>query len=275
MIHGVLRELILPPASLFGLLALALLLRSRFPRTGNILGIVSIFLLFFLSTGFGARILVYPLERLAQALPTGRGTNAEAIVVLAAGRYAAAPEFGGEEIPDYIALARLRYAARLYRQSGLPILVSGGNGTADGKYRPKAIAMANALKEDFAVPVKWIEPDSANTAENAAFSASMLKREGITRILLVTDAMHMPRSVMAFSRNGMDVVPAPTVFFSTGAPTWMDILPGAEHLRRSYYATYEWIGLAWYAVRHAADADSSSGADESIAGTGSLRRVLP
>ena len=29
----------------------------------------------------------------------------------------------------------------------------------------------------------------------------------------------------------------------------MDLLPSAEHLRRSYYALYEWIGLAWYALR--------------------------
>jgi uncharacterized SAM-binding protein YcdF (DUF218 family) len=264
MIHGVIRELILPPASLFCLIVLALLLRHRFPRVGNMLGIVSLFLLFFLSTGFGARLLVHPLERLAQALPSAHGVGAEAIVVLAAGRYGAAPEFGGNEIPDYIALARLRYAARLYRQSGLPILVSGGNGSADGQFQPKAIAMADALKEDFAIPVKWIEPDSANTAENASFSTALLKREGINRILLVTDAMHMARSAMAFRRNGMDVISAPTIFFSAGRPTWMDLLPNAEHLRRSYYATYEWIGLAWYAVRHTTNNETPHGMGEGI-----------
>ncbi len=272
--YGVFRELILPPASLFCLLAFALLLRLRFPRAGNVLGVASMFLLLFLSTGFGARLLVDPLERLAPALPSGHGTNAEAIVVLAAGRYAAAPEFNGEEIPDYIALARLRYAARLYRQTGLPILVSGGNGTPDGRFQPKAIPMVDALEKDFAIPVRWIEPDSANTAENASFSAAMLRREGITRILLVTDAMHMPRSVVAFSRNGMDVIPAPTIFFSAGRPTWMDILPNAEHLRRSYYATYEWIGLAWYAVRPPANADVPPKVNENSVDSGALRQAL-
>lgn len=273
MIYGVIRELILPPASLFCLLALALLLRLRFPRAGNVLGIASMFLLFFLSTGFGARVLVAPLERLAPALPSGHNTGAEAIVVLAAGRYAAAPEFNGEEIPDYIAIARLRYAARLYRQSGLPILLSGGNGTSDGRFQPKAIALADALKNDFAIPVKWIEPDSANTAENASFSAAMLKRDGVARILLVTDAMHMQRSVMAFRRNGMDVIPAPTIFFSAGPLTWMDMLPNAEHLRRSYYATYEWIGLAWYAVRPLANAHILPKVNEISASSGAARQA--
>ncbi|WP_334186728.1 YdcF family protein [Noviherbaspirillum sp.] len=252
-----------------------MLLRHRSPRAGNALGIAAIFLLFFLSTGIGARLLVHPLERFAQVLPSAHETGAEAIVVLAAGRYAAAPEFGGNEIPDYIALARLRYAARLHRQSGLPILVSGGNGSADGRFRPKAIAMADALKEDFAIPVKWIEPDSANTAENASFSAAMLKQEGITRVLLVTDAMHMARSAMAFSRSGMDVIPAPTIFFSAGRPSWMDLLPSAEHLRRSYYATYEWIGLAWYAVRHTTNPEAPRRMDEVGAGARQAGRSLP
>jgi len=257
MIAGIVRMLILPPASLFLLLVLGWLLGRRYPRTGRVLRIAAIALLFFLSTGIGARVLVYPLEHMTSALAAAPLQNAQAIVVLAAGRYVNAPEYGGAEIPDYIALARLRYAAHLYRETGLPLLVSGGNGNRDGSRKPKAWAMANALTYDFGIPVKWVEPASATTAENALFSARMLKGANVSRVLLVTDAMHMPRSVMAFRESGLQVIPAPTIFFSTSELAWPDLFPDAKHLRRSNYALYEWVGLSWYFIRYALPGNST------------------
>jgi uncharacterized SAM-binding protein YcdF (DUF218 family) len=184
-------------------------------------------------------------------------TGAQAIVVLAAGRVQDAPEYGGRDIPDYIALARLRYAAHLQRRTGLPILVSGGNGSsgvdadANDRAYTKADAMAAALREDFGVPVKWIETRSRDTGENAAYSAALLHADSISRILLVTDAMHMPRARAAFERAGLEVVSAPTMFFSNQPRRIAAWLPSAEGMRRSWYAIYELLGIVWYRLRSA------------------------
>jgi uncharacterized SAM-binding protein YcdF (DUF218 family) len=202
--------------------------------------------LFALCTEIGANLLVRPLENLTTPLASSSDTRAQAIVVLAAGRLEHAAEYGGKDIPDYIALGRLRYAAKLQHETGLPILVSGGNVAADGARESKADAMANALRDDFVTPVRWLEGESENTAENARFSARILRQDGVHRILLVTDAMHMPRAKMVFAQNGFDVVAAPTLFFGFEHPVPLDFLPSAEGLRRSYYAIYEWIGLVWY-----------------------------
>ena len=247
---GILRELILPPSSLFLIIAAGFMLRRRWTRLGRTVSGVALMVLFVLCTSAGARLLVYPLEGLTAPLASVSGTGAQAIVVLAAGRLARAPEYGNKDIPDYIALARLRYAAKLQHETRLPILVSGGNGAPDGSVEPKAVGMARALRDEFGVPVKWIEGDSSNTAENAAFSAKRLKQEGVQRILLVTDAMHMPRSQRAFAQNGLEVVAAPTMFFSRDALAPFHFLPSAEGLRRSYYALYEWFGLALYRMRY-------------------------
>jgi uncharacterized SAM-binding protein YcdF (DUF218 family) len=179
--------------------------------------------------------------------------GAQAIVVLAAGRLAQAPEYGGRDIPDYTALARLRYAAHLQRRTGLPVLVSGGVGAGAGRARVSGLgdAMATALREDFGVPVKWIEGRSRDTGENAAYSAALLRADGVKRILLVTDAMHMPRARAAFERAGLDVVSAPTIFFSNQTRSFSSWMPSAEGMRRSWYAIYELIGLAWYKLRAA------------------------
>src|SRR5205085_430377 len=125
-----------------------------------------------------------------------------------------------------------------------------GNGLVDDTSWSKADAMAAALRDDFGIPVKWVEGKSANTAENAAFSAALLRPDAVRRVLLVTDAMHMARSRTAFQRAGLDVVAAPTLFFSHVPLTPASFLPSAEGLRQSWYATYELVGIAWYRLRY-------------------------
>jgi len=256
LLNAIPRELILPPTSLFLLIALGLLLWRRWPRLGRWVAGTGLALLTFLSTTGGAGIFVAPLERMTVPLRTPERMGAQAIVVLAAGRLRNAPEYGGRDIPDYVALARLRYGAHLQRRTGLPLLVSGGTGAKAGKPGfALADAMSTALREDFGVPVKWLERGSRDTAENASFSAAMLRASGVKRILLVTDAMHMARARIAFERAGLEVIDAPTVFFSrppaAGEPDFAvsDWLPSAEGTRLSWYAVYELIGLAWYRVR--------------------------
>jgi len=256
LLNAIPRNLILPPTSLFLMIAVGLALWRRWPRTGRIVAGTGLALLAFLCTGAGAQLFVRPLEGMTAALQAPERAGAQAIVVLAAGELRRAPEYGGRSIPDYIALARLRYAAHLQRRTGLPLLVSGGNGSRGGdpaapnRVYAKADAMAAALREDFGVPVRWIEPRSYDTADNAAFSAAMLRTAGVKRILLVTDAMHMPRARTAFERAGLEVVSAPTMFFGSRRPLSLDAwVPDVEDMRLSWYAIYEWIGIAWYRLR--------------------------
>lgn len=247
-LHGVLRELVLPPNVLILLFALCWRVRKRHWVLGTRLCWGVLALSIFLATEFGANCLVQPLEARTAALnpPAVSTSGAQAIVVLAAGRVEAAPEYGGAHVPDYIALARLRYAAHLQRLTRLPVLVSGGNRSADAQATSKAREMARALQQDFGVPVSWLDEDSENTEQNARFSAQLLKRAGVGHVLLVTDAMHMPRARLCFEQQGMQVTPAPTLFLTLRSVGLFSLLPGIEGMRRSYYASYEWLGLLWY-----------------------------
>lgn len=243
------RAFVLPPASLFLLMAIGWLMQRRWPLAGRILGRAALLALLVLCMPAGADLLVAPLERRAVPLASSRGTGAQAIVVLAAGRQENAPEYGGTHLPDYIALARLRYAAHLQHETGLPILVSGGNRSRDAMHESKAASMARALREDFRTPVTWIEEQSETTAENALRSRDILRIQGVRRILLVTDAMHMARAEEVFRASGLEVVAAPTMFFTRRQQDLQGFLPNAEALRRAWYASYEWIGIAWYRLR--------------------------
>lgn len=242
--------LLLPPLSLILLAGAGILLRHRWPRMGPALALTSLAMLAVLSTNAGARLLVRPLEEMTPALDLPGAIDAEAIVVLGGGHRRNAPEYGQHDVPRAGVLARLRYGARLHRQTGLPLLVTGGS--PEGAEESEAQLMAQVLRQDFGVPVRWLEGDSDNTAQNAHYAAALLRRDGVRRILLVTDALHMPRASRIFSQAGLQVLPAPTNYLGRGSLQAIDLVPNAGALRDAHYALHEWIGMAWYRLAHRA-----------------------
>jgi uncharacterized SAM-binding protein YcdF (DUF218 family) len=248
LITNLLAAFLLPPLSLVILGCLGWWLSKRSPFAGNTIIITSIALLLILSTGAGSRLLVAPLENRSLPVPNPRMVDAQAIVILGGGRSFAAPEDGGRDQPGTQTLARLRHGARLQRLTGLPVLVSGGAPDRGGE--SEAVVMARALREDFRIPVRWIEDTSENTAQNAAHAATLLRVADIDRVLLVTDAIHMPRAMQIFSKTGLKAMPAPTDFRSQKPLSAADFIPSAGSLQTSHYALHEWIGMAWYRIRY-------------------------
>jgi len=173
--------------------------------------------------------------------------GAQAIVVLSGGLDREAPEYGGDTAGERT-LLRLRYGAVLAHRFGLPVLVSGGR--PQDATRTEAAVMADILEREFAVKARWQEGESRNTAENASRSVAILRDAGIRRIVLVTQAFHMPRAVRLFRAPGLEVVPAPTQFKTAARSPLgpLDLLPQSKALRNSYYALHEWLGMAWLAL---------------------------
>lgn len=157
---------------------------------------------------------------------------------------AVAPEYGGSTIGP-LTLVRLRYGAHLHRVTGLPLLVTGGR----QPFHDISLAesMRDSLADDFAIEDVWIEPMAQTTAENASFSALLLREKGLSRVLLVTSAWHMPRAAAAFERYGIAVIAAPTDFQGLRPLNVLSFIPTAGALQRAYYALHEWIGGLVYA----------------------------
>ncbi len=250
LVNG-LSALLLLPLNLVFVATLGFVLRRRWAHVGLGLTWGALALLLVLSTQAGARLLLAPLEApfVAKSQQSAVAANApQAIVVLGGGRLRQAPEYGGADVPSLEALSRLRHAARLQRQTGLPLLVTGGQ--PDAATTSEAQIMAQVLQQDFAVPVRWLETKSNNTAENAIFSAAILHPLQIKRIWLVTDAVHMRRAQQMFRYHGFETMAAPTTFMAQGPLRFIDFVPHARELARSNYALHEWIGLLWYRLRY-------------------------
>lgn len=216
------------------------------------LGLVSLWLM---ATPQGAAWLLQGLERYpAIAEPSRlRAEGWQAIVVIGGGRDHAAPEFGGRDVPNYWTASRLRYAASLYRQTGLPVAVSGGRRAGDTV--PEASLMHHSLVHDHVTNVYWTEDDSATTWENAINSRRLLAPQGIDRIILVTQAAHMLRAKAVFEHAGFQVKPAPLDFETDAArlPVLLRFAPRAERLMASAQACHEYLGLLWYRLRMLVD----------------------
>ncbi len=246
-VRYVLKQLFLLPGGLLLLCLLGAWLREYRPAAGR-------FCLLLGLAGLTGMCLPVSVDLLARRLETepplvperwaGLHQEAGAIVVLGGGRESGDPAWGMDQ-PGYIALERLRYAARLARASGLPLLVSGG--LHFGRGPSEARIAAGVAREDFSVTVRWLEEQSRTTWENALFSARLLQGEGISRVVLVTSAWHMRRARWCFERNGLQVVAAPVGFWQEAADGpaggW---LPEAKAFWQSRMLFNEALGLQVY-----------------------------
>jgi uncharacterized SAM-binding protein YcdF (DUF218 family) len=239
-----LEALCLPPASALGILLLGTLLRRRRPRSGRALQVFAVAWLWAASTPFVAGHLLGSLQPYPALPAHGALPPADAIVVLSAEADPAGAEYGGPVVGP-LTLQRLRYGCALQRRTGLPLLVSGG---ILGTGQPSLAAMmAAAATTEFGVPVRWQEARSADTRENARYSAAMLAADGVRRVLLVTSAWHLPRAVACFEAEGLTVIAAPTGYRSpvSGAAAFV---PDWHALRDTALALHEYVGRLVYAL---------------------------
>ncbi|WP_271254993.1 YdcF family protein [Pseudanabaena sp. Chao 1811] len=220
-------------------------------RISSILLAIALIVLLFSSNEVFSKFLVRSLEW--RYLPNGELPQAEAIVVLGGGtrpRISPRPWYEVNEAGD-----RILYGSWLYKQGKAPLLVvTGGRAEwyGDGG-NPESEDMA-AIAEVMGVPTSAIiqESQSFNTRDNAVNTKHILDQRDINKVLLVTSALHMPRSMEIFRKVGLEVIPAPTDFLSVnnenskGFAIVLDLLPSAEALKNTTNAIKEYIGLFIY-----------------------------
>jgi len=237
--------LVLPPGGPILIMLLGLCLLRRFRKFAVSVMAFGLLVLYASSMPLVAKS-IWPHSDDDQAVVSQADLDsAAAIVILGAGLYVNAPEYG-EDTVSGSALERIRYGAHLHRLTGKPLLVTGGR--PKETTRSEAEAMAKVLETEFGVAVRWTEERALNTRDNADYSRKILEAEGIDKILLVTHADHMPRARTEFERAGFEVLPAPTKIRAAPSLSFFDFLPSAGALSSTARSLHEWLGRAWYAI---------------------------
>lgn len=241
---------LLPPG-LFVLLGIILSVylwrrRQNFGRFAFSLSAVLTLLLYFSSTLLGAKLLGQPLEnRYSQQQPAA----AQVIVVLGGGSVGSAPD--GTERGGLMSAG----AARLAKQHSLPVLISGGQVFSDGV---SEALVAERILLQLGLPQEQIivETQARTTQENAAYTAALCRKRGYQNVLLLTSALHMPRSMQFFERylgeQGIKVAAYPCDYTLNPQgrlnPRWL--VPQLQAFDITCMALHEYAGMAGALLQH-------------------------
>jgi uncharacterized SAM-binding protein YcdF (DUF218 family) len=210
---------------------------------------------------FTSRQLIWGLEERAAALTPAVIPQADAVVVLGGGLRPALAPRPGVEVSE--AGDRLLTGLRLLRQHKAPLLVASGGRVSftSGDPAPPEAFWARDLALELGLPADRIllNPGSRTTAEEARDIGALGRQRGWRRVLLVTSAFHMPRSLASFrQRSGLAVIPVACDYqlpkralhgATTPGSALIDLTPDAGALQMSSMALKEHLGLLLYRLK--------------------------
>lgn len=254
----VLGGLLLPPVPLLLLVLIgAIALRARRAWGGWAAGLGLVLLWLSGCSGFAQLLTQHVLKppaalsaaRIAavrvEAARTDPG-HGWAIVVLGSGMEPMAPEYRMANL-SALSIARLRYGIWLSRQTGAPLLFSGGVGWSQSAGPAEAAVAARIAAQEFGRPLRWTEERSRDTRENAAFSVAELKSAGVAHLLLVTHGWHMPRALRAFEQaagGSMSIDPAPMELAAPADRPLLQWMPSTHGMTLVRQIARELLGYA-------------------------------
>ncbi len=229
-------------------------------RKATFFFILIAFLLLFLG---GNKYVAFSLAKSLEwkYIPAELPARANAIVILGGATESAL--YPRPEVELNSAADRLFHGAALYHEGKAPyVLLSGGDIdflTLSDISPAKDMA---SVMEMLGVPedALWLQGESQNTYEDALYSCKMLKEKEAKTVILVTSAMHMPRSVAVFQKQGCDVIPSPTDFTITEAAwnnLWhsdfeefmINLVPSYSNLSLTTKSLKEYIGWVTYRLK--------------------------
>lgn len=250
MLSKLFDHLFLPPGLFIILLILGIgFLLFKRARVFWTLFFTSLGLLYLCSIEPVRDAVLRPLENRYPPLLAAEAQEARYVVILGGGVVADSPEENRGSSPSRGAFKRLVYGLRVARRLQLPIILAGGSAYPEGN-GPESEADAGMrilMELGFEESRILREDRSRNTWENARYVKELYEPE---TIILVTSAVHMPRSMLSFRKQKIAAIPAPTDYRVSRRPyTYRSYLPSAESLESIHSGMKEFVGIFYYMLR--------------------------
>jgi uncharacterized SAM-binding protein YcdF (DUF218 family) len=233
---------IVPPGCLIVLLLLFAVFLKKKSRFFALLLAV---LLYSFSIQPAADLLLIPLEYAYKPPTLAEVKAGNAYVVLGGGVNDFAPDIDGEGTLSSGALPRLICAYRLYKIDKKPIILSGGKifeRRSEAEVSKRMLLSLGVNEKDI-----FMEAKSKDTFENAKYVKELSEKHGINRIVLITSAFHMKRSMLLFDKFFKETIPCPTGY-STSKIKYdlLSYLPNAGNIEGITIALKEYMGILFY-----------------------------
>lgn len=219
------------------------LLQRRHLALGSWVLCVGILLL--ASNPMFARQIAYSLEQQFPQKALVDVPRVDAVIVLGGGLRLPLPPAQHTQVTS--GSDRYWYAVRLYKANKADkIILSGGNVFRQQGFAGEANYAAELLIQWGVSPDDIIvEEGSRTTAQNAQHTEHFLAQHNIESALLVTSALHMPRSYGLFKELPVEVIPASAdvLIQQRKHPAILNWLPSAPALLLTTVSLHEYYGM--------------------------------
>lgn len=248
VIQKIFNYIIFPPSILMLILIAALFLLRKHKSKAAALIIIDILIIYFISIEPVKNLVLSPLENYAPPVTKESVTGADLIVILGGGTLENSPEEGENGSLTGDSFKRALYGLYLAEQYRLPILYSGGKLFETYKKGEAEIAV-NLLAKYNKSGIKLMkETTSRTTYENAAY---VKEKFNPRKVVLVTSAFHMKRSLYIFKKAGIECIPAPTDYkISRWQFDVTSYLPNTYEMDCTYKGLKEHVGLLFYMLKY-------------------------
>ena len=243
-------QLLLPPGGLILLALLGLIFWRKF--WGRACIALALLCFWLLSTEPVRDMLTSGLELQYPAINFEKNdTNKAAIIVLGGGIQENTPDYQGNDELSRLSIIRTIYAAKIAEKTGFNVYATGGTPLTQNTESEASIMRRWLIW--FGLPQSriHIEDQAKTTWENALLTKKILAQKNINTIILVTSALHIPRSVWCFEAQGLKVIPAPTDYLTEQGPYDIrSFLPRWNVFSDSGNALHEYLGYFWYWLQY-------------------------
>lgn len=237
------------PLPLFWVLFLLILLFRIFKKkkTANRLTWIALAWLFLISTPFLPDALLKPLENKYPSLTKTslerikRPTN---ILVLGAGFVNDLKLNPNDQLAE-TALSRLIEGIRIYQTIPESKIITSGFGNREKTTSAKVMAKT-ALLLGVDSSRLFIQEKPTRTLEEAMEYQRLFA--DTCQLIVVTSAIHMPRSMYLFHKAGLNPIAAPTnhLYKKSEEPDPYYGFPSSKNIKKMEAVIHEYVGLLWY-----------------------------
>lgn len=249
----------LPPVLIAaGILLSFLFFMRRKARWGIIILLGTFVVYYLLSIQPTAYFLARSLEKMVPSATIDSTIikSADAIIVLAGGAQKQTPEHPFAELGG-TSWRRLWRGIELFKLADgkVPLFYSGGSGNPFDPIAQEAeLAKQYGLTIGIPGDMFWIESESRDTYESSLAVKNLLDKRFADnkthKIILVTSARHMPRSLKTMNKVGITAIPQPADFSAESFKiTPLSFFPSAAPFSSSVQSIHEWVGLLGYKLR--------------------------
>lgn len=221
-------------------------MRDRKYRSGFLLWIVGAVIYLF-SCEFFADPIILNLEKKYPVASQETIEKSEIYILLCGGIITDTLE---GNVPQKNAIGRIMKTAQLYHESPKKIYISGGsplqNKESESSVYKRELVLLGIPEQDII-----IETGSNNTMENSRYIKWIMNKEGIKSGLVITSAIHIPRSMEVFKDENLEFYPAPCDFIAHQIKqNNFAYIPQFKVLKDLYSAFWEYIGMVYYKIRY-------------------------